>query len=167
MESWTETIEMDYPDAHLLKEDSLKCALYSRLRERFKGGSLRVYPEFALQTGEKADLVIGVINAEAWRKGNTYMSEVKPLAILELKYQNRKQDDSRMLADCAKLFSYRDRYKGCLLYGCFIHEKIRESDPQWLLQVDDCPPDSLMHQLAAVPMRDDRTLTLSTLSGSD
>ena len=89
-EIWLNEIVKDYDDGLLLKEDSLKCALYHHMRSRLEPlleeNNLRIYPEYYFKDLKyRADIAIVEIDPDS---DSVYLADrVKNvIAIFELKY---------------------------------------------------------------------------------
>lgn len=131
---WKEDIPTDYNSGCLLLEDSLKCAFYHHLRNRlgdgwFKNHRLRIYPEYRLSIGKKADLAIVLVKSAMERLGK-HLSECveSELAIIEFKYKNARVDQP-FFDDKKKLYEYFKAYPDTKLYAAFIRES--ENDSSW------------------------------------
>ena len=93
---WKNSIKKDYWDGYLLKEDSLKCALYFHLRRKLdkvlRENSLRIYPEYYIsELKYRADIVIVQIDEQKeykWLKD----SVTDVVALFELKYVGARDD---------------------------------------------------------------------------
>ena len=93
---WKKSIRKDYWDGYLLKEDSLKCALYFHLRRKLdkvlRENSLRIYPEYYIsELKYRADIVIVQIDEQKeykWLKD----SVTDVVALFELKYVGARDD---------------------------------------------------------------------------
>lgn len=94
--SWKKSIKKDYWDGYLLKEDSLKCALYFHLRRKLdkvlRENSLRIYTEYYIsELKYRADIVIVQIDEQKeykWLKD----SVTDVVALFELKYVGARDD---------------------------------------------------------------------------
>ena len=66
---WKKDIQKDYLEEYLLREDSLKCAMYYHLRKKLdkllRENHLRIYPEYYFKELKyRADIAIVEINDE-------------------------------------------------------------------------------------------------------
>lgn len=74
-ECWKSNIQKDYWEEYLLREDSLKCALYFHLRKKLdkvlRENSLRIYPEYYFNelkyTGGSDDATVNWIKNDLWK----------------------------------------------------------------------------------------------------
>ena len=87
---WNSNLLDDYDDYYLLREDSLKCALYYHLRRKLsflqKKYDIRIYPEFYVQDLKyRADLAIVKVDFE--KETKDFRDKVENiLALVELKF---------------------------------------------------------------------------------
>lgn len=91
-EIWEVDIKNDYKEYYLLREDSLKCALYHHMRRKLEGilkeNNLRIYPEYYINMGGlkyRPDIVIAKVGSEEKRFLKDMVTEI--VAIIELKYE--------------------------------------------------------------------------------
>lgn len=136
-ETWLTEIKEDYTSNFLLGEDSLKCSFYFHLRNRlgegwFKRHRLRIYPEFYLSNGHKADLAIVRIKPCSQRAGKHLSECVETVvALIELKFINGPFE-APFYRDRAKLRKYASEFKEAQLYAGFIQEKYYDQgSPAW------------------------------------
>ncbi len=110
---WLEKIKKDYKDGWLLKEDTLKNALYYHLRSElsdcFEENNIRVFTEFT--DGEfkgskmRPDMVVAAVDFENEDMGY-YGNQVKEcIAVIEIKYKNKDAVDT-IYDDYDKLKEY-------------------------------------------------------------
>ncbi len=131
---WKEDISIDNKNDCLLLEDSLKCAFYYHLRTRlgdgwFKNHRVRIYPEYHLSIGKKADIAIVLMIPAPERLGKHLSKSVESeLAIIEFKYKNASVDQP-FFDDKKKLYEYFKAYPDTKLYAAFIRES--ENDLSW------------------------------------
>ena len=110
---WKHEIKADYEDGWLLKEDTLKNALYFHLRSKlgklFDENDIRIFTEFTDWTfkhsGYRPDMVIARVNADSdesyWGNAVTNC-----LAVIELKYKTGFTASEEIYADYDKLRYY-------------------------------------------------------------
>ena len=126
--TWEHEIKEDYAKGWLLKEDSLKNALYYHLRNKIgsimEACDLRIYTEFTdgefLQSGCRPDMVI--VRVEL---GDTYLRNAvrECVAVIEIKYKNSLNAKEGIYADYEKLREYVEKLGvGCRLYMATIWE---------------------------------------------
>ncbi|MCM3162719.1 hypothetical protein [Metabacillus litoralis] len=107
---WLEDISNDYSNKCLLKEDSLKNALYFHLRRRLGDdflteNNLRIFTEYYVD-GERIDLVIVEIDkdkAEEYFLGDCVK---RVLAVVEIKFKSGLVSDSVFYKDVDKILSF-------------------------------------------------------------
>ncbi len=110
---WTVDIASDYENGWLLKEDTLKNAMYHYLRTKLSNllekYDLRIFTEFTDDkfhgTGCRPDIVIARMDFE---KGNDYWGKniSECLCIIELKYKNGSVSPNIIYSDHKKLQHY-------------------------------------------------------------
>ena len=112
---WTNEIQNDYKKLWLLKEDSLKNALYFHLRTHlgkwFDENDIRIFTEFTdhkfKHSGYRPDMVIAKINPDAdvayWGDAVT-----ECIAVIELKYKTGFAANEEIYSDYDKLKYYID-----------------------------------------------------------
>lgn len=96
IKSGWEAIFQDYKLHYLLKEDSLKNAFYHHLRNQLGDGVInrnliRIFTEYDLLDGERADIAIVKLAPKTSFKGGDYHLKERVddvLAIIELKFKN-------------------------------------------------------------------------------
>lgn len=110
---WEHEIKADYENGWLLKEDTLKNALYFHLRSKldklFYENDIRIFTEFtdwAFQhSGYRPDMVIARVNPDS--NANYWGNAVtKCLAVIELKYKTGFTASEKIYADYDKLRYY-------------------------------------------------------------
>lgn len=130
-EIWKNEIPTDYENCHLLKEDSLKNALYYHLRTHLNDAfltehNLRIYTEFSdgplKKTGKRADLaIVKVENPEEYAYIGDSVSEV--IALFELKYKASYTAIKSIQEDVQKIRDYIEKDKiNCQYYLIGIRE---------------------------------------------
>lgn len=127
---WKNEIKTDYESGWLLKEDTLKNALYFHLRNRlgklFDENDIRIFTEFTdcefKRSGYRPDMVIAKINTDS--DANYWGDAVtKCLAVIELKYKTGFNASEDIYADYDKLQYYVETLGiGCKLYMATIWE---------------------------------------------
>jgi hypothetical protein len=130
--AWLQDISHDYEESSILKEDSLKNALYYHLRRRLDSllhmENIRIYTEYnesSLKSNNmRADIAIVELDSksEEYYLGNRVN---KVLAIIELKFQpNGSANASYIAQDVQKIKSYKSvkELDNCQYYLGFIHE---------------------------------------------
>lgn len=129
-EIWEIDIKNDYKDYFLLREDSLKCALYYHMRRRLEGllieNNLRIYPEYYINMGGlkyRSDIVIAEIGEE-----KRYLKDMVTdiVAIFELKLESGvSQGTTNVIKrDIQKMKEYRQKMKlDCQCYFAVIYEE--------------------------------------------
>lgn len=110
---WKHEIKTDYEGGWLLKEDTLKNALYFHLRSRlgklFDENDIRIFTEFTdcefKHSGYRPDMVIARVNTDSDEK---YWGDdvTKCLAVIELKYKTGFTASEEIYADYDKLRYY-------------------------------------------------------------
>lgn len=126
--TWENEIKDDYANGWLLKEDSLKTALYYHLRSKLgsimEACDLQIYTEFTdgefLQSGRRPDIVIARV-----KLGDASLREsiLECAAVIEIKYKNSFNAKENIYADYDKLREYVEQLGvGCRLYMATIWE---------------------------------------------
>lgn len=110
---WTNEILSDYKLGWLLKEDTLKNALYFHLRSKlgtvFEYNNIRIFTEFTdcefKQTGYRPDIVIARVDMNA---SSQYLGDnIKEcIAIIEVKYKTGYAASKDIISDYEKLKLY-------------------------------------------------------------
>lgn len=110
---WVNEIQADYRNMWLLKEDTLKNAIYFHLRNRLgklmDENGVRIYTEFTdgdyKHSGYRPDMVIAKVDAS---KEVDYWGDsvTECLAVIELKYKSGFAASEEIYADYAKLRNY-------------------------------------------------------------
>jgi hypothetical protein len=132
---WMNEIPRDYKNHYLLKEDTLKNALYFHLRRKLKkfleDNRLRIYTEFTDATLKKihfrADLIITKL--PEGRKKSGYLGDIFDgldiVAAFELKHNTRNIDDAvRDDIDKFKQYLQKAEFEHCQFYMVSILEYI-------------------------------------------
>ena len=111
--TWMNEIKADYEHGWLLKEDTLKNAMYFHLRNKlgwfFDSNNIRIFTEFTdwkfKSSGYRPDMVIAKVDtdsdADYW--GNTV---TECLAVIEFKYKTGFASSESIYADYKKLRYY-------------------------------------------------------------
>ena len=121
---WEEKIKEDYKNGWLLKEDTLKNALYYHIRMElsslFQEHNIRIFTEFTdaefKESNLRPDIVIATANFEDGVNGY-YGDDIKEcLAVIEIKYKSNFSSHKKILDDYDKLQVYADKlnFKGKL-----------------------------------------------------
>lgn len=110
---WEYEIKADYESGWLLKEDTLKNALYFHIRSKlgklFDENDIRIFTEFTdwkfKRSGYRPDMVIARVNIDSddYYWGNAV---TKCLAVIELKYKAGFGSSEEIYADYDKLRYY-------------------------------------------------------------
>lgn len=113
---WVNEIQSDYECGWLLKEDTLKNALYFHLRSKlgtvFEYNNIRIFTEFRgcefKGTGCRPDMVIARVDMNEKSKywGNDI---VECLAVIEIKYKSGFTPSNDIIADYEKLKYYAQK----------------------------------------------------------
>ena len=126
---WLNYLRKEYSNDNLLKEDSLKCLMYYHLRTHLSDTWLnrhriRIYPEFILTPGKRADIAIVQLLPAAQRVSKHLSNCVEKVkVIIELKYKFADVVDD-FYTDVKKLHDYSKLFSDSQLYAGFIHEEI-------------------------------------------
>ncbi|WP_092249282.1 hypothetical protein [Lacrimispora sphenoides] len=133
-EIWKVDVKSDYDKYRLLREDSLKCALYYHMRRKLdsilKENNLRIYPEYYINMGGlkyRPDIVIVKVGSEEKRFLKDMITEI--VAIIELKYEygNSQGTANVIKRDIQKMKEYRQKMKlDCQCYFAVIYEEERD-----------------------------------------
>ncbi|MEQ7806177.1 hypothetical protein [Priestia aryabhattai] len=131
---WITNIKKDYEEKYLYKEDSLKNALYYHLRSKMDlSKDTRIYPEFRLPCGRRADIAIVKIDSKKAQNHHLSKSIDSIEALIEIKYIKTGLSDEAFYKDLNKLSDYYSSYPGVRLYAAFIHEEhYSKEDLRWL-----------------------------------
>ncbi|WP_373181282.1 hypothetical protein [Clostridium butyricum] len=136
--AWYNDISSDYSNGHLLKEDSLKNALYFHIRKRldnlFQMLNIRMYTEYNegyLKVNKmRADIAIVEIdkNSDKYYLGHRIENV---LAIIELKYHASPE---YMYTDVEKIKKYKEikELENCQYYLGFLNENVYTQRQYWL-----------------------------------
>lgn len=137
---WTEKVKPDYDTKFLLYEDSLKNSLYYHIRSglenyRALNGNLRIYTEYKLPCGRRAD--IAIVSVDLVKANTTHLKDcvLNIEALIEIKYKKANvykdfYDDLKKMVDYSKL------YPNAMLYAAFIQEGFfSDEDCSW---IKDC-----------------------------
>ena len=134
---WKNEIKADYEGGWLLKEDTLKNAMYFHLRGRlgklFDDNDIRIFTEFTdcefKHSGYRPDMVIAKVdtNSDASYWGDAV---TECLAVIELKYKTGFTASEEIYADYDKLQYYMETLGiGCRLYMATIWEYEDDKTP--------------------------------------
>lgn len=136
--SWYKDIAEDYCNGYLLKEDTLKNALYFHIRKRldnlFQMTNIRMYTEYnegALKKNNmRADIAIVEIDPDSEKY---YLGDrvENVLAIIELKYAS---EINYIYTDVEKIKEYKKikDLENCQFYLGFLNEAIYTERQYWL-----------------------------------
>ncbi len=134
-EVWLCDIKNDYNNYFLLKEDTLKNAIYYHLRNRLgdtfiKENHLAIFTEYKIDTGQKIDLV--VVEIDAIKAKTSYLGDCvkKVIAVIEIKYKGKYASDEIFNKDINKILGYSKVFRDVdsKLYVAFVREKYFSSD---------------------------------------
>lgn len=143
---WENEIKADYEGGWLLKEDTLKNAMYFHLRNRlgklFDENDIRIFTEFTdykfKHSGYRPDMVIAKVNLDS---NASYWGDAvtECLAVIELKYKTGFTASEEIYADYDKLQYYVEKLGvGSKLYMATIWEyeddesAWAEEDSSWI-----------------------------------
>jgi len=116
IEVWRYDIKSDYNQYFLLREDTLKNALYFHIRNRLgdafmKDNHLAIFTEYKIDTNETIDLVVVKLDIEK-AKDNKLKDCVKEIiAIVEIKYKNQTASENIFINDVKKILNYTNKFK--------------------------------------------------------
>ncbi|MCM3705148.1 MULTISPECIES: hypothetical protein [Cytobacillus] len=138
---WCEKIKRDYGYKFFLYEDSLKSALYYHIRTELEnnGGfiyDLRIYTEYRLPCGRRADIAILKIDLEKAKTSHLKDSVIGIEALIEIKYKAANvfkdyYDDLNKMADYSRL------YPNSKLYAAFIQgDYYNDDNCSWLNEME-------------------------------
>ncbi len=126
---WTYAIKLDYDKDYLLKEDTLKNALYFHLRNKLSAllekHNLRIFTEFNTDifrgTGYRPDMIVAQIKDEAEGFLGDCIEDYA--CIIELKFKGSFQGAEDILEDYDKIRHYIEDLKiNCNYYMATIWE---------------------------------------------
>lgn len=113
---WKDEIKSDYECGWLLKEDTLKNAIYFHLRNKlnfvFEENVIRIFTKFTdcefKVMGYRPDIVVARVNMEA---PSNYLGDdvIECLAVIEVKYKSGFTTSNEILADYEKLKCYSQK----------------------------------------------------------
>lgn len=136
--AWRDDISQDYGKNKLLKEDTLKNALYFHIRKRIESlcemYNLRIYTEYNVsvprQNNMRADIAIVEMDFDL-DVGRLSDRVKKVLAIIELKYANSPNYISQ---DIGKIKTYKtiSELEGCQYYMGVVNERRYMERAFWL-----------------------------------
>ena len=140
---WMNDIASDYENRWLLKEDTLKNAMYHYLRMKLSNllekYDLRIFTEFTDDkfqgTGYRPDMVIAKMDFE---KGSRYYGNdvVECICVFELKYKAGSVSPDVIVGDYEKLrYYYEDLEVDCPMYMATIWEH-EDDETSWLSDDD-------------------------------
>lgn len=137
---WKKDIQKDYREEYLLREDSLKCAMYYHLRKKLdkllRENHLRIYPEYYFkELRYRADLAVVEIDEET---EYSWIGEaVKDVvALFELKCTSGG-DDATINWIKNDIWKFKDYLNVARLTDCqFYFTAIYENECEWLNWLD-------------------------------
>lgn len=130
-EIWEVDIKNDYKEYFILREDSLKCALYYHMRRRLEGllkeNGLRIYPEYYINKGGlkyRPDIVIAKISGGEKRFLKDMVSDAVAIFELKLEIGTSQGTNNVIKRDIQKMKEYRQKMKlDCQCYLAIIYEE--------------------------------------------
>jgi hypothetical protein len=139
-EAWMYNVSKDYQSNFLLKEDTLKNALYFHIRniigdQYLQDNSIRIFTEYYLDNNERADIAIVRLNNEDGEYFHLSEQVEEVLAVIELKYKATIQTINYFFDDITKVKRYikTRKYKDTQFYLGFIHEEEYDlKETSWL-----------------------------------
>ncbi len=127
---WLNKIKFDYDNGYLLREDTLKNALYYHLRtelgELFFSEDIRIFTEYGTGifkgTGYKPDMVIAKVNFDCdSRKYEDWITNI--ICVIEIKSKQGFTTSNDIYKDFDKLHKYIDKFDNdCNYYMATIWE---------------------------------------------
>ncbi len=137
--TWLTEIQADYQNRWLLKEDTLKNALYFHLRGKLgnllEAHDIRIYTEFTdcefKHSGYRPDMVIARVDPE---KDVAYWGDAvtECLAVIELKYKSGYTASQDIYEDFSKLRTYIEKLPiDCRLFMATIWE-YEDDETSWM-----------------------------------
>ena len=127
---WSYDIKSDYNLHFLLKEDTLKNAMYYHIRNRLgdtfiKDNHLAIFTEYYIDTNQKIDLVVVKLDVE--KAKNDYLGNCveEIIAIVEIKYKGKYAPEKIFVDDVEKILAYTNKFtsKESKFFLAFIREK--------------------------------------------
>lgn len=156
-EVWRYEIKSDYNQCFLLREDTLKNALYFHIRNRLgdafmKDNHLVIFTEYKIDTNETIDLVVVKLDIEK-AKDNKLKDCVKEIiAIVEIKYKNQTASENIFINDVKKILNYTNKFKFeyTKFFLAFIREKYFYEDEvtNFLSEYEDVPSGKIVELLS-------------------
>lgn len=141
---WLNEIPCDYANGDLLKEDTLKCAIYRHIKNQlddlYRDVPIKVFSEFSDMGMKDIDCRadIAVVQMDKRRKHGHIKDRIKDvLAIIELKFQDNSSGAYKnMRSDVCKIKKYIKSlcFKKCQFYIASIHEDAWNFTNSHLLQ---------------------------------
>lgn len=135
MDVWRYDIKSDYNHHFLLKEDTLKNAMYYHIRNRLgdtfiKDNNLAIFTEYYIDTNQKIDLVVVEIDVD--KAKNDYLGNCveEIIAIVEMKYKGRNVSEKHFINDVEKVLVFTNQFKSMAtkFFLAFIREKYFHAD---------------------------------------
>lgn len=138
---WKDNIYDDYVEEFLLKEDSLKNALYYHIRRELTDSfmerqNIRIFTEYELDNNCRADIAIVRLKPEAEKNDRCSIKEniETVLAVIEIKYKDNKTSINPFRSDINKMKKYISSglYPECQFYLAFICENETIKIDSWI-----------------------------------
>lgn len=135
---WLNNISQDYKSYYLLKEDTLKNALYFHLRTRLQNilaeHNIRIYTEYHYK-GFISDIAVVKLKEDVGETEHLKDGVDSVLSIIEVKYKNGGST-APFESDVSKIKQYIELkpLDKCQFYLAFIHEVVNDasSEKSWL-----------------------------------
>lgn len=164
IEVWRYDIKSDYNLHFLLREDTLKNAMYYHIRNRLgdtfiKDNHLAIFTEYAIDTSQKIDLVVVKLDVE--KAKNDYLGNCveEIIAIVEMKYKGQYVPEKVFINDVEKIMAYTNKFtfKETKFFLAFIREKYFFSDEvtNFLSEYEDVPKGKIVELLSYRSIEDD------------
>jgi len=157
IEVWRYDIKSDYNLHFLLKEDTLKNAMYYHIRNRLgdtfiKDNHLAIFTEYAIYTNQKIDLVVVKLDVE--KAKNDYLGNCveEIIAIVEMKYKGQYVPEKFFINDVEKILAYTNQFtfKGTKFFLTFIRERYFYEDEvtNFLSKFENLPSGKIVELLS-------------------
>lgn len=157
IEVWRYDIKSDYNLHFLLREDTLKNAMYYHIRNRLgdtfiKDNHLAIFTEYAIDTSQKIDLVVVKLDVEKAR--NDYLGNCveEIIAIVEIKYKKQSAAEKIFIDDVNKILNYTNKFKFeyTKFFLAFIRERYFYEDgvTNFLSKFEDLPSGKIVELLS-------------------
>ena len=154
---WSYDIKSDYNLHFLLKEDTLKNAMYYHIRNRLgdtfiKDNHLAIFTEYHIDINQKIDLVVVKLDVEKAR--NDYMGNCveEIIAIVEIKYKKQSAAEKIFIDDVNKILNYTNKFKFeyTKFFLAFIRERYFYEDgvTNFLSKFEDLPSGKIVELLS-------------------